>query len=380
MAIAARAAQSGESAVEGIGRPQSVRPGPDPVVAACGIAPATGVALPSLRGVDGRLQLRGGDREVLRCTRALMLASVATADDWVRSKKNPLKFIERTLQRWISEGYGDLPRVNSLDAMLLHDLVAAFSRGDEESEHPNLFYIVVFAGAYVPVHLGNTIRLLDRVDPRFPVTFHELLLRAMYSVTWAYSWHSIENDGCVELAVGFLLDAEDSKLDVDALSFEEMDARVKQMVPASLHRKPYSLRTLRDRLCRIQDPTALRLFTDLLALLDATRGLQRDNEKVMDQLYDMDVMPPWPGFYLGIDAGDTLDGVYDQYCWERSQAGEDAAPSYVVRFDITDLDSVRRAHDLVVQACRVLGMTKRLIDSLPTVADPAALVNVLVTV
>ncbi|MGH7468715.1 MAG: hypothetical protein ACRENP_12225 [Longimicrobiales bacterium] len=333
-----------------------------------------------------RIRITHNEPAHIRCARALTLAGAADPDHWLRAKRDAHKYLQRTLEAWIDEGYGDLPRVTTLDAGLVHGLAEVYGHS-ESAEEPACYHVIVAANSYIPVHLDAAMRVLEAADPRFPVTFHELLLSAMSSVSEVYCWHDALGD---EWSAQLLLHlsrpeaerADEYVIEIEELDWKELDELAKAVLPAYLHRKPYSVRQLRDRLCRTTQPAALRLFTDLLAILNETRLMRwredwREAWESLQEIQD-DLMAPWPAFFLGFTANDHLAGVFEQECFDRDNYGMEAAPCLVFRIDVTDLDSVRRARELLVRACRILGMIKQLVDTLPAVADPRALVNIVV--
>ncbi len=143
------------------------------------IAPGCHWSIPALRGVPTEYQFFGGLNTAAGLAKTLVTSGIAQADVWFRTGRAPFRFIEQTLKDRI-EAHGG-PEIDQ-DLFLGVGLVSDLDRcgaGVAELPDGNEMYLVVEPESAGYVVLGPTLRLLEAVHPRLPLTFFSLFTHAL---------------------------------------------------------------------------------------------------------------------------------------------------------------------------------------------------------
>jgi hypothetical protein len=156
------------------------------LAAASGVVAADGLiasgchwSIPALRGVPTEYQFFGGLNAAAGLAKSLVASGVAQADVWFRTGRDPFRFIEQTLKdRIAAHGGREIDKDLFLGVGLVPDLDPC-GTGVAELADGNEMYLVVEPDSAGYVVLGPTLRLLEIVHPRLPLTFFNLFTHAL---------------------------------------------------------------------------------------------------------------------------------------------------------------------------------------------------------
>jgi len=154
--------------------------------AASGVVTADGMiasgchwSIPALRGVPTEYQICGGLNAAARLAKSLVASGVGQADAWFRAGRDPVRFIEQTLRdRIVAHGGQEIDGDLFLGVGLVSDLDPC-GAGVADLVDGNEMYLVVEPESAGYVVLGPTLRLLETVHPRLPITFFNLFAHAL---------------------------------------------------------------------------------------------------------------------------------------------------------------------------------------------------------
>jgi hypothetical protein len=130
------------------------------------------IGLPLLDEISAEQHFVADDREAIALAEILVRSGVAIAEDWARSERNPIKYLQLTLQRWISiHGAAAIDRRFDLD-VTLSDRLVDYS---EERAPEGTFYLIVDPEGAAFVLFNPTIEMLEESHPHLPSTFFTIL-------------------------------------------------------------------------------------------------------------------------------------------------------------------------------------------------------------
>ena len=136
-------------------------------------------SIPALRGIPTEYQFFGGLDAAARLGKTLLVSGVAAADAWFQAGRDPFRFIEQTLKDWIeAHGGQEIDSDLFLRLGLVSDLDPYGQDGGEQNGGDEM-YLVLEPDSAGYVVLGPTLRLLEAVHPRLPVTFFDLFTHAL---------------------------------------------------------------------------------------------------------------------------------------------------------------------------------------------------------
>jgi hypothetical protein len=131
----------------------------------------SGLAIPRLDGMHFEQQLWEGEQAAARLAHSFLEADVADAGDWVTANHNPFAFLKTALERWLSSHDERAIREHfSLDVLLSTSLDRYFA-GESKSTEISRVFLTLEPDSAGYVILGPTLRLLDSIHRRLPVTF-----------------------------------------------------------------------------------------------------------------------------------------------------------------------------------------------------------------
>src|ERR1039457_4593145 len=140
------------------------------------IAPGCHWSIPALRGVPTKYQFFGGLSAAAGLAKTLVTSGIAPADVWFRTGRDPVRVIEQHLKDRIeAHGGQEIDQDLFLGVGLVSDLDPC-GAGVAELPDGNEMYLVVEPESAGYVVLGPTLRLLEVVHPRLPLTFVSLFI------------------------------------------------------------------------------------------------------------------------------------------------------------------------------------------------------------
>lgn len=297
----------------------------------------------------------------------LLELDLAAPADWKAVKKSPIRFLGRTLARWIREAGAE-----GADKQV-GVAAAIVDRGQLQDVPPTLerMLITVEVHSYNIVVMKHVVAWLEGVHPRLPATWYDLFCTAASRSigTWTV--------GDAEDHVDTLEDYYDQLQDEHGADgfqdgFERPNPRG-EFLPA-LKEAPLAASTVR-RLMRGLDKrrrTVLDLTLQLAEAAKAAPGAMFP-ANFWDDLDDYE--PGCVAIVVVMEHGDAIERAWDEASDMRVQSGFNLAPAVAIEFDATNNDSITQAHAQFMAVARSVGLIARILDLLPN-RDPQSLAEV----
>lgn len=317
-------------------------PAPDKLMAA-----ACGIALPCLAEIATEHRFSADDREVIALAETLIDSDVAVPQDWEKSKRDPLKYLLLTLERWIHmHGGSAIDHRFDLD-LTLSDRLVDYS---DEREPKGTLYLVLDPDSAAFVLLTPTLDLLEKAHPRLPSTFYSHFAGALNQWVRVYDYHDAEE------RVEMLREWYEGEENADQYEIPDVEG----CTPKSLKDSPLSLCGLKKLNEDVHDPHIQALITGLLELCRISKQATRPEftEDMGEQL--MDSNPALPCLLAAFSSGDAVAGCFD----DEAQTAMEVTPqpNLIIPLKIGDPPSVRRGFRTLAVVCETLAAASRLID------------------
>ena len=308
-------------------------------------------SIPVLQGVPTEYQFFGGLNAAARLAKTLVASGIAQADAWCRVGRDPFRFIEQTLRDRIeAHGGQEIGTDLFLGVGLVSDLDPCGSGVGEQAEGSEM-YLVVEPESAGYVVLAPTLRLLEAVHPRLPVTFFNLFTHALNRWVRVYDCRDAA-DRVQQLREWYEGDPEG-----ETVELPDVDGAT----PSCLRRKwnPLKERFVEQLLGTVRNRRVRALLAGVLELSAASRQKKRPEitEAVRERLLDSN--PPVPALVAVFEKHDAIEGCFD----EEAQGMLECAPepNLIVPFLSGDIESVRAAFQTLEVACSVFREGVRLI-------------------
>lgn len=322
--------------------------------AGCVMAPGVGWTMPRLDGVATEHQVWHGQRLAARTAAAFVRAGVADATDWPSANGNPSKFLESALNRWVADHGGQrIGEVFQLHLTLSSSLDPYSSSGAGDQAGSTLYLTLEPESAGYMV-LGPTLRLLEPIHPRLPVTFVHMLIGALNRAVRVYDWRDalarVE-----QLREWYEMDpAEDGEVELPDVA---------RSIPASIRKRPLCRSTVARLLPTIRDRLAQALIEAALELDVIAARVRRP--VVTDGMAELlqDCGDPLPTLLAVFEKHDAIEGQFD----EESQGMLEVTPepNAIIAMDISTPASVATGFGLMVRRCSVLARAVQILKAIP---------------
>ena len=308
-------------------------------------------SVPSLEGIPTEYQFLGGLDAAARLGKTLLLSGVATADAWVPAGRDPFRFIEQALKDWIeAHGGQEIDSDLFLRLGLVSDLDPYGQSGGEQNAGDEM-YLVLEPDSAGYVVLGPTLRLLETVHPRLPVTFFDLFTQALNRWVRVYDYRDA-GERVQQLREWYEGDPEGETVELPDVEGATPKCLRGKWNPLKERFVERLLATVRNRKIRTMLEGALELGT-------ASRKGARPEiaESARERL--MDSNPPVPALLVVFEKHDAIEGCFD----EEAQGMLECAPepNLIVPLRSGDVESVRAAFRTLGVACNVFQQGVRLI-------------------
>jgi hypothetical protein len=314
------------------------------------MAAPCGTGLPSLANVSPEHRFSADDRELIALAETLIKCDVGIPADWEKSRRDPLKYLLLTLERWIQlHGGSAIDHRFDLDLTLSDGLV---DYSDERGPKDTL-YIVLDPDSAAFVLLTPSIDLLEKVHPRLPATFYSHFAGALNRWVRVYDYH----DG--EERVEMLREWYEGEENADQYEIPDVEG----CTPNSLKETPLSLCGLKKLNEEVRDAQIQALITGLLELCRISKQAKRPDftDNMGEQL--MDSNPALPCLLAAFSSGDAVVGCFD----DEAQTAMEVTPqpNVIIPLRTSDTLSVRQGFRTVAVVCETLAAASRLIDLMP---------------
>ena len=310
------------------------------------------LAVPRLDGVPLEYRFFDNDNVALTLARHLVELDIATPDDWKLAKSDPFTYVRLTLEHWIRDhGGAALRRRFLLSAALTSCL-------DEYSERTNdlatgRLYLTVDADRAGFMVLLPTLRLLERVHPRLPVTFFHLFTGAVNRWVRVYDYRDAEDR--VEMLREWI------EGEGDEAQYEIPD--VAGCIPQYLKQKPLGRRSLRVLSSQVQGTEVKALVDGVLELSRLSERAERPEltEEMREQMYDSN--PALPGLLAVFSPDDAVDGCFEDEAQTMMEVTPE--PTVMLPFNADDPATIESTFQTFGVVCETLAAVSRLIDQMP---------------
>ena len=308
------------------------------------------IGLPLLDEISAEQHFVADDREAIALAEILVKSGVAIAEDWARSERNPIKYLQLTLQRWVSiHGRAAIDRRFDLDLVLSARLI---DYSNERAPEGTLYLIVDPESAGF-VLFNPTIEMLEEAHPQLPSTFFHHFVGALNRWVRVYDYRDADE------RVDMLRQWYEGEENADQYELPDVEG----CTPKCLKERPLSLKGLRTLRETIVDQQVNVLIESLLGLYVISEKAKRPEftEDMGEQL--MDSNPPLPCLLAAFSQADAVVGCFDD---EGETAMEvTPQPNLIIPLKLSEPGSVGKAFRILGVACETLAAASRLIDLMP---------------
>lgn len=308
------------------------------------------IGLPLLDEISAEQHFVADDREAIALAEILVRSGVAIAEDWARSERNPIKYLQRTLQRWVSiHGGAAIDRRFDLD-LVLSDRLIDYSDGRAPE---GTLYLTVDPEGAAFVLFNPTVEMLAQAHPRLPSTFFHRFVGALNRWVRVYDYRDADE------RVDMLRQWCEGEEDADQYELPDVEG----CTPKCLKEGPLSpkgLRTLRETIVDQQVNVLIERLLDL-CLISQKMKRPEFTEDMGEQLVDSN--PPLPCLLAAFSQADAVVGCFD----DEGQTAMEATPqpNLIIPLKLSEPVSIGKAFRTLGIACETLAAASRLIDLMP---------------
>jgi hypothetical protein len=274
-----------------------------------------------------------------RLASTLLKAGIADTSDWVLSKRNPLDFVKKTMDRWLAIRHAETIREQfSLHVTLSTSLDHCWPN-ESAPESVAQTYLTIEPESAGYVVLGPALRLLDPVHPRLPATFAALFLAALNRWVRIYDYRdALER-------IEMLREWYDS----DPEGGEVQLPDIERSIPQAIRKRPLGERTLHRLIPSLTGPLVRQLIEAALELDRLSKQGKRPDigDDVQELL--MDCGEPVPAMVAVFEGNDAIEGTFNE---ERHAMLEvPPEPNVLIPFNGADAVSISEAFSTLACLC-----------------------------
>ena len=295
-----------------------------------------------------------GEQAAARTAAAFLKAGLASEEDWYRAQRNPFDFVKMTLNRWVAAHWvTEIQEEFRLHLTLSTSLDRYFT--DQEPAATSELYLTIEPESAGYVVLGPTLRMLETIHPRLPVTFANTLLGSLNRWVRVYDWRDAL-ERVDRLREWYEVDPPETPEEVQLPDIESS-------IPHCMKQRPLAPKALGRIGPTIKDTTARHLVENLL---DVERAASRVVRPVIDEdtgAMLADCGEPLPALLAVFEKSDAIEGQFD----EESQGMLEVTPepNLIILLNGEDVESVRDAFDRLAACFETLACARRLMKIMP---------------
>lgn len=308
--------------------------------------PRGGVAIPRLDGVPLSHCLFGGEKIAATVAMTLLRADVADAGDW-RPGTHPLDLVESGIDGFIARHGGPEIRKQFSLYVGLSSRLGYESRGEESASR---LFLVVDPHSAGFVVMGETIAILERIDPRLAAWFYRAMVGSLQKWVRVYDHHdALDRREIMEQYYECEPEGERPEL-----------PDVEGCIPASVKGPALS----NAAVSKLRLAGRARRLVLAAAEVAASRS-PKNAEPITEEEREafMDSNPPLPSLLAVFKKHDMIEAAFDEEAQGMNEV--EPEPNVVIPFDGSDVSSCKRAFRAFGAMCQTLTAASRLIGIMP---------------
>ena len=313
----------------------------------------SGLIIPRLDGVPREHQIWQGEKTAARIAMTFLKGGLASEADWRRAHGNPFEFLSKSLNRWVaSHGAKEIEDEFKLNVMLSTSLDRYFFNREIDSASELFLTVEPESAGYIV--LGPTLRFLETVHPRLPVTFANMFIGTLNRWIRVYDWRDAQER----------VEAFRECYEMDPLEDGEVELPdIESSIPDYTKRRPLARKTVERMLPTIKN-------ANVRLLLTAVVELDRLSSRVIRPTIDEDTGAmladcgdPLPTLLAVFEKHDAIEGQFD----EESQGMLEITPepNLIIRMEGEDVESVRKGFDALATCFETLACAVRTMKIMP---------------
>ncbi|MCW5979612.1 MAG: hypothetical protein KIT09_16155 [Bryobacteraceae bacterium] len=278
---------------------------------------------------------------------------MAPPEYWTDAKGSATEFVRLTLDRWLDRHGRQKVEENFFLEITLSDRPDPDSwQGDEKPAEQQHLYVSVHIGSAGYAVFGPTLRLLEKVHPRLPVTFYRRFVESVERWVRVYD-HRDGLDRVEQIEEWLSMEGE--------AGYEVPD--VAGAMPACMRRQPLSEKTTSRLLGRACGSRVGKLLRGLLVLMEKAGQAERSpiTEEIYEQLQDNN--PPVPALLAVFEKHDAIEGCFDEE--SQTMLEMPPEPNVILPLNASDPASVAEAFHKLAAMTETLAAASELIEKMP---------------
>jgi hypothetical protein len=262
---------------------------------------AVGRQIPRLEGIPTEYRLFEGIDVAARLAKTLVLAGLADPASWAQVGRDPFRFVEQALKdHVVAHGGPEIEKEFFLRLGLVSELDPYGNDGNQDAGNEMFLVLEPESAGYVV--LEPTLRLLETVHPRLPVTFFDLFTGALNRWIRVY-----DHRDAIE-RVEQLREWYQANPDGETVELPAVDAAI----PGCLRKKwnPLKERFVEQLAETARNRKTRALLEGAIDLSRASRKGNRPNIGEPAQASLMDSNPPVPALVAVFNKHDAIEGCF----------------------------------------------------------------------
>ena len=310
----------------------------------------THLLIPNLDGVPPEYHFHAGERAAIRLAQALLELDIADPSDWRRVRRDPIDYLQATLNRWIDVHGGKTVRRRFCLRLMLSEVVDEYVDAGESDPDGQRLYLFLHPDSAAFVVAGPTLELLGKEHPRLPATFYYLFTGAINRWVYVYDYRNAEDR--VQMLRDWA-DGEEEQYEIADVAGSTPSCMKQKVLTRSVHALSTRGKTGETR--------ALIKAALELERISATMQRPEYPDDVREQLGDTN--PPLPAALVVFAEHDAIEAHFEDEPQSWGEARPE--PNLILPLNAFDPESIQSAFHTLAVVCQTLAAANRLIDLMP---------------